>query len=61
MKGDVKKLKHYNARLTTALNELENLEDYEDMDYTEVRHDLMRVVRVLEGRRELLQKRGRTQ
>lgn len=62
----IKELKKTHSRITTALNELETLEnddnincneiDYEDI-YVKYRH----VMHTLERRRELLQKRGRTQ
>ena len=55
----IKKLKHYNARLTTVLNELAVLEDYENADYTDVVTDIAYSVRMLENRRETLQRRGR--
>jgi hypothetical protein len=35
MTDPIKKLKHYNMRLTTVLNELAVLEDYKDADYSE--------------------------
>ena len=57
----IKKMKHYNIRLTTVLNELDKLEDYVDADYSEFVTDLGFVTAMLEQRRERLQKRGRTQ
>lgn len=59
MSTPIKKLKHYNMRLTTVLNELEALEDYDGADYSEVIPDIAWNLRMLENRRETLQKRGR--
>jgi hypothetical protein len=59
MSEPIKKLKHYNNRLTTVLNELAVLEDYENADYTDVVTDIAYSVRMLENRRETLQRRGR--
>lgn len=56
----IAKLKHYNVRLTTILNELEQLEDFEDADYTDVVTDIGYNLHILENRREQLLKRGRT-
>ena len=61
MSDPIKKLKHYNARLTTVLNELAVLEDYKDADYSDVVTDIGWNVRMLEERREQLQRRGRRQ
>ena len=61
MSNPIKQLKLYNSRLTTVLNELEALEDYEDFDYEEIVTDIGFCTRGLELRRERLQKRGRTQ
>jgi len=61
MSNPIKKLKHYNMRLTTVLNELSELEDYEDADYSDCVTDIGYSVVMLEQRREQLQKRGRTQ
>ena len=61
MTDDIKTLKNYNVRLTTVLNELEALEDYEDFDYSEIVTDIGFCTRGLELRRERLQRRGRTQ
>lgn len=58
---EIKKMKHWNSRLTTVLNELATLEDGVDCDYTEVRTDLAWLCNQLEQRRERLQRRGRTQ
>ncbi len=56
----IAKMKHYNVRLTTILNELEKLEDFEDTDYSEVVTDIGFNLHILENRREQLLKRGRT-
>ena len=61
MNNPIKQLKHYNMRLTTVLNELEVLEDYVDVDYSDCVTDLGWVTAMLEQRREQLQKRGRIQ
>ena len=53
-------LKKYNARLTTVINELEELEDGVGADYTDVITDIRWNVLMLENRRESLQRRGRT-
>lgn len=60
MSNPIKQLKMYNARLTTVLNELESLEDYEDADYGDCVTDIGYSVAMLEQRREQLQERGRT-
>ena len=59
MSNPIKQLKMYNARLTTVLNELESLEDYENVDYSDIVTDIGYSVAMLEQRRERLQKRGR--
>ena len=61
MTNPIKRLKNYNIRLTTVLNELESLEDYEDFDYDEIVTDLGYLTNGLEQRRERLQRRGITQ
>ena len=61
MSDPIKKLKHYNARLTTVLNELSVLEDFEGADYSEFVTDFGFLTVQLEQRRERLQRRGRTQ
>lgn len=61
MSNPIKKLKHYNMRLTTVLNELSELEDYEDADYSDIVADIGYCTVLLEQRRERLQKRNRTQ
>ena len=58
--GDVfKQLRNYNSRLTTIINELEVLEDFEGADYSDVVSDIGYSVVMLENRRESLQRRGR--
>ena len=61
MIDDIKQLKHWNTRLTTVLNELSELEDGVDVDYSEIITDLGYITVMLEQRRERLQRRGRTQ
>ena len=56
-----KKLKRYVLRLNIVLNELDVLEDWENVDYSEVATDIGYCTSLLEQRRERLQKRGRTQ
>ena len=58
---EIKKLKKWNTRMTTVLNELEKLEDGKDVDYSEIITDYGYITVMLEQRRERLQKRGRTQ
>lgn len=60
-KEDFKKLKRYVVRLNTAVNELDVLEDFKDVDYSEIAVDIGLCTTLLEQRRERLQKRGRTQ
>lgn len=57
---DFRKLKRFVARLSTVVNELDVLEDYVDVDYSEVATDVGYCAVLLEQRRERLQKRGRT-
>ena len=59
--SDFRKLKLYVARLRTVVNELESLEDFVDVDYSDVATDIGFHVNMLEQRRERLQRRGRTQ
>ena len=59
--SDFRKLKHYLMRLNTVVNELEALEDFENVDYSDVATDIGFHVNMLEQRRERLQRRGRTQ
>ena len=61
MNDDFKKLKHYLMRLNTVVNELEALEDFENVDYSDVATDIGFHVNMLEQRRERLQRRGQTQ
>ena len=61
MTSPIKQLQHYNMRLTTVLNELEVLEDYDGADYSDVVTDIGWNVRMLEQRREQLQRRGQRQ
>ncbi len=62
MTKQLKKIKHYHTRMTTAINELEKLEDMENMqDYDDVILEMRWITKILEERREWLQKRGRTQ
>jgi chaperonin cofactor prefoldin len=61
MTTPISKMKLTHSRMTTVLNELEVLEDYENADYSEVETDYRWLVQQLEHRRETLQRRGRTQ
>ena len=61
MTDDFRKLKHYLVRLNTVVNELDVLEDFVDVDYSDCSTDIGYVTVLLEQRRERLQKRGRTQ
>ena len=61
MSTPIKNMKKTHARMTTILNELEVLEDYDGADYSEVEIDYRWLVQQLEHRRETLQRRGRTQ
>ena len=61
MTSPIKQLQHYNMRLTTVLNELAVLEDYDGADYSDVVTDIGWNLRMLEQRRESLQRRGRRQ
>ena len=61
MIDEIRKLKNYNTRLTTVLNELAALEDGVDCDYSYVTVCLQQATQHLERRRENLQRRGRTQ
>ena len=58
---DFRKLKHYLVRLNTVVNELDVLEDFENVDYSDVATDIGYHTAMLEQRRERLQRRGRTQ
>ena len=48
-------------RLNTVVGELESLEDFENVDYLEIKNDIGFCTVLLEQRRERLQRRGRTQ
>ncbi|MBR2557146.1 MAG: hypothetical protein IKE95_02055 [Methanobrevibacter sp.] len=60
MASPVEELKKYNNRLTTVLNELAVLEDYEGTDYEETITDLGFMTVMLEQRRDRLLRKGRT-
>ena len=60
MNSDFKQLKRYLARLNTVVNELDVLEDFEGVDYSETSSDIGFVTVMLEQRRDRLQRRGRT-
>ena len=55
----IEQLKQYNSRLTTVLNELAILEDYENADYSDIVTDIGYCTSLLEQRRERLHKKGR--
>lgn len=59
MNDDIEKLRGYNNRIATMLNELEVLEDGVDCDYSYTIICLQQATRYLERRRENLQQRGR--
>ncbi len=61
MNDDFRKLKRYLVRLNTVVNELECLEDWVGVDYSDAATDVGYVTVMLEQRRERLQRRGRTQ
>ena len=48
-------------RLNTVVNELESLEDFVDVDYSDIKTDIGFCTVLLEQRRERLQRKGRTQ
>ena len=56
---EIKKLRHWETRLNTVLNELSELEDGENADYSDIITDIGYCVVLLEQRRERLLKRGR--
>jgi hypothetical protein len=58
---DFNKLKRYVLRLSIVVNELDKLEDFHDVDYSEIVTDIGYCTNLLEQRRERLQRRGRTQ
>jgi len=51
----VKELKYYHNRMTTAISELEMLGD--DHEYTEIVSTYADIVKKLENRREIIQRR----
>ena len=59
MNDDFRKLKHYLVRLNTVVNELESLEDWVNVDYSDQSTDLGFITVMLEQRRDRLMKRGR--
>jgi hypothetical protein len=61
MNDDFRKLKNYVVRLNTVVNELDVLEDFVDVDYSDIKTDIGYCTVLLEQRRERLQRRGRTQ
>ena len=61
MNDDFKQLKRYVMRLNTVVGELESLEDFEGVDYSEIKTDIGFCTVLLEQRRERLQRKGRTQ
>ena len=56
----IKKLENYNSRMKTAISELERLE-YDPEFLDEVARRYWVIVNQCEQRREMLQRRGRTQ
>ena len=56
---DFKKLKSFIIRLNTVVDELSVLEDFENVDYSDVATDIGYHTVMLEQRRERLQRRGR--
>ena len=64
MDNTITKIKKYHSRLTTVLNELEILEDWQDPeinnDYEGFLVEWRDNTNILERRRETLQKRGRS-
>ena len=59
--SDFRKLKLYVARLQTVVSELDSLEDFVDVDYSDCSTDIGYCTVLLEQRRERLQRRGQTQ
>lgn len=59
MNKDFRQLKLYVLRLNTVVGELDSLEDFVDVDYSDVATDIGYCTNLLEQRRERLQKRGR--
>lgn len=64
MKNTITEIKKYHSRLTTVLNELEILEDWQDPEINKELEGFLVEWRdntqILENRREQLQKRGRS-
>ena len=58
---DFKKLQAYLIRLNIVIDELNRLEDFKDVSYSEISTDIGYCTVLLEQRRERLQRRGRTQ
>ena len=56
---DFKSLKGYLIRLNTVVDELDKLEDFVDVDYSDIKTDIGYCTVLLEQRRERLQRRGR--
>ena len=61
MSDDFRQLKRYVSRLVTVVGELEALEDFVDVDYSDIKTDVGYCTVLLEQRRERLQRKGRTQ
>ena len=61
MSEDFRQLKRYVSRLVTVVGELEALEDFVDVDYSDIKTDIGYCTALLEQRRERLQRKGRTQ
>ena len=61
MNSDFKQLKRYLARLNTVVAELDVLEDFEGVDYSDIKTDVGYCTVLLEQRRERLQRKGGTQ
>ena len=59
--SEFRKLKLYVSRLRTVVSELESLEDFVDVDYSDIKTDIGYCTVLLEQRRERLQRRGQTQ
>ena len=59
MNDDFRKLKHYLVRLNTVVDELESLEDWVNVDYSDVAVDIGFHTNMLEQRRDRLQRKGR--
>ena len=57
--SEFKQLKRFVMRLNIVLNELDVLEDFVDVDYSDIKTDIGYCTVLLEQRRERLQRRGR--